>query len=162
TALSWVFIPTFSPEGFWVVDTAIALIAAFACMLVPAKPREGVMVMTWNDAEPMPWDVLPLIGGGLALSSQITSSGLSTALGDSLSILAGAPLWVITLAVIIMLLLLTELTSTTATTAAFVPVVGGLALALGLNPVVLVIAAGMACTCAFMLPVAKFGRASLR
>ena len=154
TALSWVFIPTFSPEGFWVDDTAIALIAAFACMLIPAKPREGVMVMTWKDAEQMPWDVLLLIGGGLALSSQITSSGLSTALGDSLSILAGAPLWVITLAVIIMLLLLTELTSTTATTAAFVPVVGGLALALGLNPVVLVIAAGMACTCAFMLPVA--------
>lgn len=154
TALSWVFIPTFSPEGFWVDDTAIALIAAFACMLIPAKPREGVMVMTWKDAEQMPWDVLLLIGGGLALSSQITSSGLSTALGDSLSILAGAPLWVITLAVIIMLLLLTELTSTTATTAAFVPVVGGLALALGLNPVVLVIAAGMACTYAFMLPVA--------
>lgn len=154
TALSWVFIPTFSPEGFWIDDTAIALIAAFACMLVPAKPREGVMVMTWKDAEQIPWDVLLLIGGGLALSSQITGSGLASALGDSLSVLGGAPLWVITLAVIIMLLLLTELTSTTATTAAFVPVVGGLALALGLNPVVLVIAAGMACTCAFMLPVA--------
>lgn len=110
--------------------------------------------MTWKDAEQIPWDVLLLIGGGLALSSQITGSGLASALGDSLSVLGGAPLWVITLAVIIMLLLLTELTSTTATTAAFVPVVGGLALALGLNPVVLVIAAGMACTCAFMLPVA--------
>lgn len=153
TAASWVFVPMLTPADFWIDDTAIALLAGLACMTVPAKPREGVMVMTWSDAKDVPWDVLLLIGGGLALSAQITASGLSEWLGQSLTALSGAPMWLLTLVLITMLIFLTELTSSTATTAAFVPVVGGLAVALGLNPVILVVAAGMACSCAFMLPV---------
>lgn len=152
TASAWVFVPMFAPEGFWLSDTAIALIAAVAVMSLPARPRAGVMVMSWKDTQEMPWDVLLLIGGGLALSAQITDSGLAGALGDALTVLSGAPLWLLMLALTVMLLCLTELTSTTATVAAFVPVVGGLAMAIGLDPVPLVVAAALACTCAFMLP----------
>src|SRR5699024_6983337 len=62
TALSWVFIPTFSPEGFWIDDTAIALIAEFDCMLVPAQPREGDMFMTWMFAINISITMLILFG----------------------------------------------------------------------------------------------------
>ena len=153
TAGSWILVPMIAPEGFWLTDTAIALIAGVAVMVLPAKPRQGVMVMSWKDTHEMPWDVLMLIGGGLALSAQITSSGLAAAMGDALTVLGGVPQWLMLLVVAALLLCLTELTSSTATVAAFVPVVGGLALALGQDPVPLVIAAALTCTCSFMLPV---------
>lgn len=153
TASAWVLVPMLTSSDFWLNDTAIALIAGLAVMVLPAKPRSGVMVMTWKDAKDTPWDVLLLIGGGLALSAQITASGLSAWLGDLLTGLRGAPEWLILLVVVILLLCITELTSSTATVAAFVPVVGGLAIALGQDPVLMVVAAGMACTCSFMLPV---------
>ena len=153
TAGSWILVPMIAPAGFWLTDTAIALIAGVAVMVLPAKPRQGVMVMSWKDTHEMPWDVLMLIGGGLALSAQITSSGLAAAMGDALTVLGGVPQWLMLLVVAALLLCLTELTSSTATVAAFVPVVGGLALALGQDPVPLVIAAALTCTCSFMLPV---------
>lgn len=56
--------------------------------------------------------------------------------------------------VAIIVIFLTELTSNTATTAAVVPIVGGVAVGLGYGPMVLVVPAALAATCAFMLPVA--------
>src|SRR5690606_8527750 len=49
---------------------------------------------------------------------------------------------------------LTELTSNTATAAAFLPVVASVAIGIGQNPLLLVVPAVMAASCAFMLPVA--------
>jgi sodium-dependent dicarboxylate transporter 2/3/5 len=53
-----------------------------------------------------------------------------------------------------LIIFLTELTSNTATTATFVPILAGLAPALGLDPMLLVIPAAIAASCAFMMPVA--------
>lgn len=153
TALSWTLIPIIFGSGIWLSDTAIALIAGVAVMVLPANPKSGVMVLNWKDTKEMPWDVLILIAGGLALSSQITESGLSEWLAGSLSGLGNAPQWLMVLAIVVLLLAVTELTSSTATSAAFVPVIGGLAIALGMNPVIMAMAAGLACTCSFMMPV---------
>ena len=153
TAIAWVFVPLIWGTGHWLSDTTIALIAGLIVMILPAKPRDGVMLMTWKDAHDIPWDVLLLIGGGLALSGQITNSGLSAEIGARLSVLQYAPQWVLVGAVTLLLLLLTELTSSTATSAAFVPVVGGLAMSIGQDPVAMAIAAAIGCSGAFMLPV---------
>ena len=53
-----------------------------------------------------------------------------------------------------LVLILTELTSNTATAAAFLPILGGVAVGLGTGPMLLVVPAALAATCAFMLPVA--------
>jgi sodium-dependent dicarboxylate transporter 2/3/5 len=50
--------------------------------------------------------------------------------------------------------LLTEITSNTATAATFLPVVAALAVASGLDPIMLAAPAALAASCAFMLPVA--------
>ena len=52
------------------------------------------------------------------------------------------------------ILFLTELTSNTATAATFLPVAGGVAMGLGIDPMLLAIPVALAATCAFMLPVA--------
>lgn len=153
TALAWTSVPIIFGSDVWLNDTVIALIAGVFVLILPANPRKGVMVLNWKDTKEMPWDVLILIAGGLALSSQITESGLSEWLAGSLTGLGNAPQWVMVMAIVILLLAVTELTSSTATTAAFVPVIGGLAIALGMDPVIMAMAAGLACTCSFMMPV---------
>ncbi|WJY91676.1 Sodium-dependent dicarboxylate transporter SdcS [Corynebacterium faecale] len=153
TAMGWIFVPLIFGDDIWLSDTVIALIAGVAVMTIPANPRTGVMILNWKDTREMPWDVLILIAGGLALSSQITQSGLSEWLAGSLTVLGNAPEWLMVLAIVLLLLAVTELTSSTATSAAFVPVIGGLAIALGMNPVIMAMAAGLACTCSFMMPV---------
>jgi sodium-dependent dicarboxylate transporter 2/3/5 len=61
---------------------------------------------------------------------------------------------VILLLVVTLIVFLTELTSNTATTAAFLPILAPVALAMGQNPLLLVVPATLAASCAFMLPVA--------
>ena len=51
------------------------------------------------------------------------------------------------------ILFLTEITSNTATAATFIPILGGVAVGIGADPMTLLIPAAFAATCAFMLPV---------
>ena len=98
-----------------------------------------------------------LFGGGLSLSKQFQHTGLSNYIGEMVKGLAGAPIVIIVLAVAALVLALTELTSNTATAAAFLPIIGGVAMGIGLegpNVMILTIPAALAATCAFMLPVA--------
>lgn len=152
TALSWVFVPILF-EDTWASDAVIAMLAAMSLFILPSRPREGVTLMTWGAATNLPWGVLLLFGGGLALSSQITASGLSVWIGDQMGLMAGVPEWLFLVFVVAVLLFLTEFTSSLATAAAFVPVVGSIAVGLGYDPVLLAAGAAMACLCAFMLPV---------
>lgn len=152
TALSWIFVPVIF-ENPWADDATIAMMAGIAVFLVPARPRSAVMVLDWESAKEVPWGVLILFGGGLALSGQITGTGLATWMGESLSGLGGLPTWLLVVILAALLLFLTEFTSSTATAAAFVPVVGGVAGGLGQDPVLFAVTAGLACLCAFMLPV---------
>ena len=95
-----------------------------------------------------------LLGGGLALSSAFTNSGLSTWIGDLSQGLAGMGVVVLVLAVTILVMALTEMTSNTATAATFLPVLGGVEAGTGLNVMLLVVPVALASTCSFMLPVA--------
>ena len=53
-----------------------------------------------------------------------------------------------------LIIFLTEMTSNVATTSTFLPVIGALAIAIGVIPVALTIPVCLAASCAFMLPVA--------
>ena len=110
--------------------------------------------MDWDSAVKLPWGVLLLFGGGLALSSQFSSSGLTEWIGEQAQGLGGVPMVLMVLIFATGILLLTELTSNTATAATFLPVAGGVAMGLGIDPMLLAIPVALAATCAFMLPVA--------
>ncbi|WP_374763290.1 SLC13 family permease [Yunchengibacter salinarum] len=137
-------------------DMHIAIGGALAMFLVPsaAGPGQSRRLLDWENAESLPWGVLVLFGGGLSLASAIQSTGLAIWLGEALSPLAAAPLYVLILAIVALVIFLTELTSNTATTAALVPVLGALAAHADFNPILLAAPAAMAASCAFMLPVA--------
>jgi sodium-dependent dicarboxylate transporter 2/3/5 len=95
-----------------------------------------------------------LFGGGFALAGGFENSGLSAWVGDQLAALAGFPPVVLVVATCGTLTFLTELTSNTATAQMALPVLGSLAEAIRVNPLLLMIPATLSASCAFMLPVA--------
>lgn len=133
-------------------DTAIAIGAGIALFIIPARGRE--MALQWKDAESgLPWGVLLLFGGGLSLAAAVAATGLDEWLGQQVRGLDALPVVLLVAAITTMVLLLTEITSNTATAATFIPVLGGVALAIGADPMTLLVPAALAATCAFMLPV---------
>ncbi|WP_445263029.1 SLC13 family permease [Pseudokineococcus sp. 1T1Z-3] len=134
-------------------DTAIAIAAGLALFIIPAE-KGGRMALGWEDAQKgLPWGVLLLFGGGLSLAGAVASSGLDVWIGAQVTPLGVLPLILLVAAVVGLILLLTEVTSNTATAATFIPVLGGVALGLGVDSLALLIPAALAATCAFMLPV---------
>ncbi|HLS58586.1 MAG TPA: DASS family sodium-coupled anion symporter [Paracoccaceae bacterium] len=134
-------------------DTAIAIAAGIAMFLIPARGRRE-MVLEWKDAENgLPWGVLLLFGGGLSLASAVAGTGLDGWLGAQVQGLGALPILLLAAAVVMIVIFLTEITSNTATAATFIPVLGGVAIGIGADPMTLLIPATLAATCAFMLPV---------
>ncbi|WP_216206000.1 SLC13 family permease [Amycolatopsis aidingensis] len=162
-ALSWIFIPTLAdidavaealPWLERISDAGIAMAVAVVLFILPVDGARGVRTLNWDTAKQLPWGVLLLFGGGLSLSSQFTDTGLSEWIGDQVGALGTLPTVLLVLITAGLVLLLTELTSNTATAAAFIPILAGVAVGLGFGPMLLVIPAALAATCAFMLPVA--------
>ena len=134
-------------------DTAIAIAAGIVLFLLPGR-GSGEMVLDWNDAEDgLPWGVLLLFGGGLSLAAAVASSGLDQWFGAQVTGLGSLPTILLIGTVVLIVLFLTEITSNTATAATFIPVLGGVAIGIGAEPLRLLIPAAFAATCAFMLPV---------
>lgn len=162
TALAWVSRAGINALGErldWMVlenltDTGIALIAAIALFAIPVHPRTGRMAMDWETAKRLPWGVLLLFGGGLALAAGLSATGVDAYLGSGFAVLRGAPMWLLILLVCVLVKILTELTSNTAVTTALLPVLAAAAATLGVEPAPLLIAAALSASCAFMLPVA--------
>ena len=152
-ALSWVFVPVLF-ESAPIDDAGIAMAVGFLLFLLPAGAGRGVRLLDWESAVKLPWGVLLLFGGGLALSAQFSSSGLTEWIGERASTLGAVPVLLIVVIFATGIIFLTELTSNTATAATFLPVAGGVAVGLGLDPMLLAIPVALAATCAFMLPVA--------
>jgi solute carrier family 13 (sodium-dependent dicarboxylate transporter), member 2/3/5 len=163
TGFAWVFRGPITGWGWlvervpWVVeitDPAIAIAAAVALFVIPVHPRKAEFVMDWDTAKDLPWNVLLLFGGGLSLATAVQVSGLDAWIGMQVSILEFLPILLLVAATGGIIILLTELTSNTATAATFLPILGGVALGIGLDPLLLIIPAALAASCAFMMPVA--------
>lgn len=111
-------------------------------------------LLTWYEAQRIPWGILILFGGGIALAGGFTASGLSEWLGENLAALHGIPGWLFVFTIAVLVTFLTEITSNVATASIFMPIMGGLAVGVGLHPYILMLPATLSSSCAFMLPVA--------
>lgn len=158
TALAWM--TRVEPYGGWtgllglttVGDSTIAL-AAFVALAV-SPDGEGGRLLPWSTASRVPWGLLLLFSGGLALARAFSASGLSAAMGEALASVAVLPLPLLLIAVALGVSFLTEVTSNTATAAVLLPVLAATAERAGLEPEWLMVPAVLSASCAFMLPVA--------
>ncbi|WP_136799376.1 MULTISPECIES: SLC13 family permease [Desulfosediminicola] len=157
TALGWIFrkqLGFLFPDPKMVTDAAIAMIGALVLFTIPLNLKRNEFVMNWTWASKLPWGVLILFGGGLALAAGFKVTGLAAWIGGQVGLLEAAPIFVLVLAVATLIIFLTELTSNTATSAMVMPILSAIAIGLGQNPLLLVVPAAIAASCAFMLPVA--------
>jgi sodium-dependent dicarboxylate transporter 2/3/5 len=157
TALGWIFrqqIGFLFPDPKMVTDASIAMAGALVLFLIPINLKRNEFVMNWTWAAKMPWGVLILFGGGLAMAGGFKASGLAEWLGMQVGLLANAPVLLLIIAVTALIIFLTELTSNTATSAMVMPILSAVAIGLGQSPLLLIVPAAIAASCAFMLPVA--------
>lgn len=158
TALAW--ITRSEPFGGWselfgvsiAGDSTVALAAVVVMFLYPNG--KGGRILDWETTKDIPWGMLLLFAGGIAIAKGFVASGLSTMLGDWLSSLANLPLILMVLTICLVVTYLTEITSNTATATLLMPILAVAGISAGLDPSVLMIPAAMAASCAFMLPVA--------
>jgi sodium-dependent dicarboxylate transporter 2/3/5 len=134
-------------------DTTIALLAGLVLFVIPSGSREGGALVEGSDLRKLPWEVLMLFGGGLALAEAIQGSGLSGFMGEALAALGTWPLILLLGAMVTLLVLWTELNSNVATAATFMPILAAIAATSDYPVLQLVAPVAMAASCGFMLPV---------
>ncbi len=157
TAVGWIFrkqLGFLFADPKLVTDAAIAMTGAIVLFLIPINLKKNEFVMDWHWASKMPWGVLILFGGGLSMAAGFKATKLADWIGNQVSLLENAPVLVLVIAVATLIIFLTELTSNTATSAMVMPILSAVAIGLGQSPLLLVVPAAIAASCAFMLPVA--------
>jgi solute carrier family 13 (sodium-dependent dicarboxylate transporter), member 2/3/5 len=145
------------PKLDWVNDSTVAMTMAILLFLIPvrtARHEPWQRLMDWQTAARLPWGILLLFGGGFAIADAAQATGLAEWLGQWLATTAGrAPIWLLIVLLCALVTVLSEFTSNVATANALLPMIAGLAVALGMDPRVLMIPATVAASCGFMLPI---------
>ena len=167
TALLWIFrkninLGTFIIPGWsnalgiakYVNDATVAIFSALLLFSIPVNLKEKNFLLDWEWAIKIPWGILLLFGGGIALASGFKATGLAAWIGSNLSLFSSVPLIVMIMITSFMLTFLTEVSSNTATSTIFMPILAATALAMGVHPFLLMVPATISASCAFMLPVA--------
>jgi sodium-dependent dicarboxylate transporter 2/3/5 len=137
-------------------DTIIALLGVMLLLLLPSsgKSEPKGRILDWKTAEQIPWGVLILFGGGLALAEGFKETGLANWIGQHLSMIEGVSFFVLLLIIVAAVNFLTEVTSNVATASMLLPILASVAIKLDVHPFGLMVGATLAASCAFMLPVA--------
>ncbi|MGF1551616.1 MAG: SLC13 family permease [Paracoccaceae bacterium] len=144
--------PIGSAIGTEIDDTVVAIAAALLLFAVPLS-RERGPALDWASAERIPWGVLVLFGGGLALANGFSETGLAEWIGEAVSAIEVSTV-VLVIVVTAAIVALTEITSNTASTATFLPILGAVGVGLGLDAAVLTVPVALGASMAFMMPVA--------
>lgn len=158
TAVAWVTRTT--PFGGWSAwlaipgagDSTVALAAAAFLFVIP--DGRGDRLMDWSTAAKIPWGLLILFGGGLAIAKAFDESGLNLVLGHALAGINDWPAVWMLLVLCLCVSFLTEVTSNTATATMLLPILAAAGMAAQRDPAILMIPATLSASCAFMLPVA--------
>lgn len=134
-------------------DSTVAVLGATLLFVWPSQ-RKGERLLDWETARRIPWEVVLLFGGGLALAKAFEVSGLSGEIAQALGGLQGLPVILMMFLLSLSVAFLSEVTSNTAIATLLMPILAPFAKASGLGPEVIMLPAALAASCGFMLPVA--------
>ncbi len=160
TALAWA--TRKEPYGGWSAaldvsgsnDACVAFISVILLFSLPSGEKNGEKLLDWKTACTIPWGILILFGGGIAIATAFKTSGLSETIATGLTGLQDIPPYFLILLICLAVTFLTEMTSNTATSILLMPILGAAAVATNLDPAILMLPAVYSASCAFMLPVA--------
>jgi sodium-dependent dicarboxylate transporter 2/3/5 len=152
-ALGWIFRGLLETILVGIDDTIIAIRAAILLFLIPTK-KGNRKLLTWDEAVKIPWGIIILFGGGMALAKGFVETGLANWIASQVNLFQGVSIIVLVLIITALVNFLTEVTSNLATTAMLLPILAPVALSFDVHPYILMIAVTLSASCAFMLPVA--------
>jgi len=133
--------------------SVVAVLGAGILFFIPQR-ETGKPILSVEDIRKIDWDTIFLFGGGLSLGKLMLTTGLVKDFAQKVAPLLPAQEWLFLLFLVTIAIFLTEVSSNTATANVLIPVTAGLATQLGIDTVKAVIAVTIACSYAFMLPVA--------
>lgn len=155
TACAWILRPQLANwTGLPISDTTIAVFSALLMFFLPSGEPDSERILTWECTQKLPWGVLLLFGGGLALALSMETSGLAQYIANQLGQTTELPPFLLILLVATVVVALSEMSSNTAVAAGLLPLLGPISVSLGGNPLLLTIPAALAASAGFMLPVA--------
>ena len=148
----WSFkIPITQFTGVNYDDYVPAILGSLLLFLVPTHKEN--MLLTWGDTKNLPWGILLLFGGGLALAEMLRANGVITQLSDLFVAYKEVSALVILIVIVSVAIFGTELMSNLALINVFIPVIAQFALQSDYSIIQLCVPVTLAASCAFMLPV---------
>jgi sodium-dependent dicarboxylate transporter 2/3/5 len=133
-------------------DTIIAMIGGISLFMLSTGKKEEGRLLGWEDAIKLPWGIILLFGGGLALAEAFEVSGLATWIGENLTGLSGVSVFMAILIIVAIVNFLTEFTSNLATVTMILPVLAPVAVSVGIHPFFFMVGATLAASTGFMMP----------
>jgi len=121
--------------------------------LMPSGDGQKEKILRWSDTEKLPWGILLLFGGGLALAAVLEKNGVLQFLAQSFESFDGIGLVAAVLMLTTLAIFISEVLSNLAMVTLFVPVVGIFATQTGLPLVPMAMALTLGASLAFMMPV---------
>jgi sodium-dependent dicarboxylate transporter 2/3/5 len=134
-------------------DENAAILGALAMFLMPSGQTAKEKVLRWSDTEKLPWGILLLFGGGLALAAVLEKNGVLQFLASTFESFHGTGLLLAITILTTLAIFISEVLSNLAMVTLFIPVVGIFAHQTGLPLVPLAMALTLGASLAFMMPV---------
>ncbi|XP_068325368.1 tonoplast dicarboxylate transporter-like isoform X1 [Pyrus communis] len=136
-------------------DGTVSVMIATFLFIIPSKKQKGEKLMDWEKCKKLPWNIILLLGAGLAIADGVRSSGLANLLSETLDFLEAVPYVAIAPAVCLISSSITELiTSNNATATLIIPLLIQIAKSMHVHPLLLMIPGGIGAQFAFLLPTA--------
>lgn len=147
----WSFRELFNQLGIPYKDEGPAVLGAVLLFILPGTNKKPFL--SWKDTEKLPWGILILFGGGLALAAMFEKNGVITELTKSFEQFNHLPFYLILIIIVTIAIFATEIMSNLALVTVFIPLIAQFALQSDYSIVQLCLPVTMAASCAFMLPV---------
>jgi len=134
-------------------NTNIAMFGGLAMFIVPVDWSKGEFIIDWKSTVKLPWGILILFGGGLAMAKGLETAGIIQSIGDYIANSTDLSPFVLVLILTAFAVFATEVMSNVALVTVLLPVVIGIAKSTDLDPLLLAIPVTLAASCAFMMPI---------
>jgi sodium-dependent dicarboxylate transporter 2/3/5 len=134
-------------------EAGVAVIAALSLFLIPVSIKRHEFALDWKTGGKIPWGILLLFGGGMALAEALRVHGVNEAIGQQFAAIGTVHPLIVLSVVVIVLIALTEVASNTAVATTFIPIAIAVAPAIGMNPFLLATAVSLAASSGFALPI---------
>jgi sodium-dependent dicarboxylate transporter 2/3/5 len=155
TAFLWVFRSLINhATDLKLEDSMIAVAGGILLFLIPKENNSSERLLAASDFKNVPWGILLLFGGGLALADGLYTSGVAKLLGEIIGGNQEMPFTLILFAVAVLGVYATEIMSNVALTTVMLPVLASLSESLGRSPLIFSVVIAISSSCAFMLPMA--------